>query len=88
MSKEQRAEVDAIMRQPRPVPRSVEEMRAGYAATQTQMLVSDAILTSEATLGDRRVLVVEPTELERSGTVLFGGGRRRRERLPGTAGQR
>jgi acetyl esterase/lipase len=33
MSKAQRAQVDAILRQPRPTPRNLEEMRAGYAAT-------------------------------------------------------
>lgn len=74
MSKSQRAEVDAILRQPRPVPRNLEEMRAGYAATQTRMPVPDGIRTSEASLGDRRALVVEPTAGQRPGTILYFHG--------------
>ncbi|VVJ21905.1 Esterase [Amycolatopsis camponoti] len=74
MSKAQRAQVDAILRQPRPAPRNLEEMRAGYAATQAQMAVSDGIRTSETTLGDRRALLVEPTERARPGTILYFHG--------------
>jgi acetyl esterase/lipase len=74
MSKEQRAAVDAIMRQPRPAPRTVEEMRAGYAAAQARMLVPQGIHTSETTLGERRALVVEPVDPPRRGTVLYFHG--------------
>lgn len=71
MSKAQRAQVDAILRQPRPTPRTVEEMRAGYAATQAQMAVPEGIRTGEATLGDRRALVVEPVDRDRPGTCAM-----------------
>jgi epsilon-lactone hydrolase len=74
MSKAQRAQVDAILRQPRPMPRNLEEMRAGYAATQTRVPAPDGIRTSEAILGDRRALVVEPTGRERPGTILYFHG--------------
>jgi acetyl esterase/lipase len=74
MSKAQRAQVDAILRQPRPTPRNLEEMRAGYAAAQTRMPVPAGIRTSEATLGDRRVLLVEPTGEQRPGTILYFHG--------------
>lgn len=74
MSKEQRARVDAIMREPRPAPTSLDDMRAGFAATQAQRLVPDAIRTAETMLGDRRALVVEPTERRRSGTILYFHG--------------
>ncbi|GID26286.1 alpha/beta hydrolase [Paractinoplanes brasiliensis] len=74
MSKAQRAQVDAILRQPRPAPRNVEEMRAGFAAAQARNPVPDGIRTSEATLGDRRVLVVEPIGEQRPGTILYFHG--------------
>lgn len=74
MSKGQRAQVDAILRQPRPAPRNLEEMRAGYAATQARMPVPDGIRTSETTLGDRRALLVEPPKGTLPGTILYFHG--------------
>lgn len=49
-------------------------MRAGFAARQAQSLVPDSIHTSETTLGDRRALVVEPTEGQRPATILYFHG--------------
>ncbi|MEU7561152.1 alpha/beta hydrolase [Streptomyces eurythermus] len=77
MSKEQRARIDAMMRQPRPEgPRSVEELRAGFKALMDQMIVPDGIRTTRTTLGARSALHVEPDNGPRAGTILYfhGGG--------------
>lgn len=77
MSKEQRARIDAMMRQPRPEgPRSVEELRAGFKALMAQMIVPDTIHTTQTTLGNRPALRVEPDIGPRAGTILYfhGGG--------------
>lgn len=77
MSKEQRARVDAMLRQPRPEgPRSVDAIRAGFEALMAQMLVPDSIRTARTTLGDRPALHVEPDSGPRAGTILYfhGGG--------------
>ncbi|MDX3249401.1 alpha/beta hydrolase, partial [Streptomyces sp. ME18-1-4] len=77
MSKEQRARIDAMMRQPRPDgPRSVEELRAGFKALMAQMIVPDTIRITQTTLGNRLALHVEPDNGPRDGTLLYfhGGG--------------
>ncbi|WP_055586720.1 alpha/beta hydrolase [Peterkaempfera griseoplana] len=77
MSKEQRARIDAMMRQPRPEgPRSVEELRAGFKALMARMIVPDTIRTTQTTLGDRPALHVVPDSGSRAGTILYfhGGG--------------
>ncbi|MGW4914483.1 alpha/beta hydrolase [Streptomyces sp. NPDC004270] len=77
MSKEQRAQVDAMMRQPRPEgPRPVEAIRAGFKALMAQMIVPDGIRTTQTALGDRPALHVEPDSGQRAGTILYfhGGG--------------
>ncbi|MER7502051.1 alpha/beta hydrolase [Nonomuraea pusilla] len=77
MSKEQRAQVDAMLRQPRPEgPRSVEAMRAGFEALMAQMIVPGDIRTTRTTLGGRPALHVEPDDRPRAGTILYfhGGG--------------
>ncbi|MFI9273114.1 alpha/beta hydrolase [Kitasatospora sp. NPDC052896] len=77
MSKEQRARIDAMLRQPRPEgPRSVEAIRAGFRALMAQMIVPDAIRTTRTELGDRPALRVEPEDGPRTGTILYfhGGG--------------
>ncbi|MFF8596324.1 hypothetical protein ACF061_33825 [Streptomyces sp. NPDC015220] len=76
MSKEQRARVDATMRQPRPEgPRSVEELRAGFKALMAQMIVPDTIRVTPTTLDNRPALHVEPDNGPRAGTILcFHGG--------------
>jgi epsilon-lactone hydrolase len=77
MSKEQRARIDAMMRQPRPEgPRSVEELRAGFAALMARMTVPGDIRTTRTTLGGRPALQVDPDGASRPGTILYfhGGG--------------
>ncbi|MFI0229777.1 alpha/beta hydrolase [Streptomyces sp. NPDC017086] len=77
MSKEQRARVDAMMRQPRPEgPRSVEDLRAGFTALMARMTVPGGIRTARTTLGGRPALRVEPDGGPRAGTILYfhGGG--------------
>jgi epsilon-lactone hydrolase len=77
MSREQRAQVDAMMRQPPPEgPRSVEEIRAGFRALMARMAVPEDIRTAPTTLADRPALRVEPENGPRAGTILYfhGGG--------------
>ena len=87
MSEEQRARIDAMMRQPRPAgPRPVEELRAGFRALMERMNVPDGIRTTPVALGGRPALHVEPGEPEGraagpggtapAGTILYfhGGG--------------
>ncbi|MFI5982389.1 alpha/beta hydrolase [Streptomyces sp. NPDC051555] len=77
MSKEQRARIDALLRQPRPEgPQSVEAVRAGFEALMSRMIVPDVIRTRRTTLGDRPALRVEPDTDPRGGTILYfhGGG--------------
>jgi epsilon-lactone hydrolase len=75
MSREQRAKIDALLRQPQPEgPQSVEEIRAGFRALMAQMFVPDAIRTTRTTLGDRPALHVEPDGDPRTGTILYFHG--------------
>ncbi|MBM9503673.1 alpha/beta hydrolase [Actinacidiphila acididurans] len=77
MSKEQRARIDAMMRQPQPDgPRSIEALRTGFEALMAGMAVPDGIRTTRTTLGDRPALHVEPDSRPRAGTILYfhGGG--------------
>ena len=68
MSKEQRAMIDAMLRQPRPEgPQSVEAMRAGFRAMMATMIVPDGIRTTATTLGDRPALLVEPADARAPG---------------------
>ena len=75
MSKEQRAMIDAMLRQPRPSgPASVEDLRAGFRTMMATMLVPDGIRTTAATLGSRPALLVEPADRPRAGTILYFHG--------------
>ncbi|MCX4751695.1 alpha/beta hydrolase [Kitasatospora sp. NBC_01287] len=75
MSREQRAEVDAMLRQPRPEgPRTVEAIRAGFRALMAQMIVPDGIRTEETALGGRPALLVEPVDGPQPGTILYFHG--------------
>lgn len=75
MSKEQRARVDAMLRQPRPEgPRSVEAIRAGFEELMAQMVVPDGIRSVRTALGDRPALHVEPDSGARAGTILYFHG--------------
>jgi acetyl esterase/lipase len=75
MSKEQRAQVDAMLRRPQPPgPQPIEAMRAGFEALMSQMIVPDTVAVTRTTLGDRRALLVAPDGPARSGTILYFHG--------------
>ncbi|MFZ3555348.1 MULTISPECIES: alpha/beta hydrolase [unclassified Streptomyces] len=75
MSRQQRAEIDAMVRRPQPeAPRSVEEVRAGFRATMAEMIVPAGIRTRTATLGDRPAVLVEPVGTQKAGTILYFHG--------------
>jgi monoterpene epsilon-lactone hydrolase len=89
MSREQRAKINAMLRQPRTQgPRSVEEIRAGFRAMMATMFVPKGIRCALTTLGPRPALLVEvepsvPAQPDRArqdraqpGTILYfhGGG--------------
>ena len=75
MSREQRAKIDAMLREPRAEsPGSVEELRSWFAELMAPMIVPDGIRTTELTLGPRRTLLVEPASGERAGTILYFHG--------------
>ncbi|MBF6149377.1 alpha/beta hydrolase [Nocardia nova] len=77
MSEQQRALVDAMLRQPRPAgPRSVEALRTGFATLMAQMIVPADIHTAPTTLGNRPALRVEPDDEPGAATILYfhGGG--------------
>ncbi len=75
MSRQQRAEIDAMIRRPRPEgPRSVEELRAGFRAMMAKMIVPAGIRTRTTTLGGRPAVLVETTGAPKAGTVLYFHG--------------
>jgi hypothetical protein len=77
MSKEQRAKIDAMLRQAGPQgPRSIEQRRAGFRVMRARAIVPTAIRTAPATLASRPVLLVEaePRERARPGTILYFHG--------------
>ncbi|MFG2721000.1 alpha/beta hydrolase [Streptomyces sp. NPDC048416] len=85
MSRQQRAELDAMIRGPRPEgplpedprpedPRPVEELRAGFRALMAGMIVPAGIRTRSTALGDRPAVLVEPAGTPRPGTILYFHG--------------
>jgi acetyl esterase/lipase len=75
MSRQQRTEIDAMVRRPQPqAPRSVEEIRAGFRAMMGEMIVPAGIRTRTATLGDRPAVLVEPVGTPKAGTILYFHG--------------
>ena len=75
VSRQQRTEIDAMVRQPRPEgPRSVDELRAGFRAMMAEMIVPAGIRTQTATLGDRPAVLVEPADTPTAGTILYFHG--------------
>ncbi|MGA5134241.1 alpha/beta hydrolase [Streptomyces olivoreticuli] len=75
MSRQQRAEIDAMIRRPRPEgPRSVEELRAGFRAMMAKMVVPAGIRTRATALGGRPAVLVETTGAPKAGTVLYFHG--------------
>lgn len=73
MSREQRAKLDARLRQPQS-PQTVEETRAWFRAMMAEMIVPNGIRTTATTLGDRPALLVEPDGAPRAGTILYFHG--------------
>jgi epsilon-lactone hydrolase len=77
MSKQQLADIDAMLRRSRPTgPRSVAELRAGFKALMATMTVPANVHTAAVTLGDRPALHVTSADTARGGTILYfhGGG--------------
>ena len=75
MSREQRAKLDAMLREPRAgSPQTVEEFRSWFAELMAPMTVPDGIRTTEVKLGPRRALLVEPDGAARAGTILYFHG--------------
>ncbi|MEU2773274.1 alpha/beta hydrolase [Streptomyces sp. NPDC007162] len=75
MSRRQRAEIDAMVRRPRPEgPRPVAELRAGFREMMAGMIVPAGIRTRTVTLGERPAELVEPVGAARAGTVLYFHG--------------
>ncbi|MFC4908720.1 alpha/beta hydrolase [Actinomadura gamaensis] len=77
MSREQRAALDARLRQPQPeAPGSLEAMRAGFRAMMAEMIVPSGIRTRTVDeLGSRPALLVEPASSDRrTGTILYFHG--------------
>ncbi|KAB2379956.1 alpha/beta hydrolase [Actinomadura montaniterrae] len=75
MSREQRAEVDAMLRRPRPEgPRTVEDLRAGFRALMAQMIVPGGVRTAWTELGGRPALRAEPDGEAGAGTILYFHG--------------
>jgi acetyl esterase/lipase len=77
MSRQQRTKINMALDQPRPADiQTVEQMRAGFAELMATTIVPDGIRTTEARLGPRRTVLVEPVDGARDGTILYfhGGG--------------
>lgn len=76
MSRQQREKIDAMFRRPRPAgpPPSVAQLRAGFAALMSTMIVPSGIRTTDVTLGGRPTLLVEPDGESRVGTILYFHG--------------
>ncbi|WP_041831950.1 alpha/beta hydrolase [Actinoplanes sp. N902-109] len=74
MSREQRARIDAMLRQPRSAgPQSVDDIRAGFRALMAQMIVPPGIHTEPVPVGSVPALLVE-AEPGSSATVLYFHG--------------
>jgi acetyl esterase/lipase len=76
MSRQQRAKIDAMLREPRGEdPESIEAFRAGFRATMARALVPDALRSTETTLGARPALLLEPGGGPSGpGTILYFHG--------------
>jgi epsilon-lactone hydrolase len=75
MSREQRAKIDAMLRQSQPEgPPAVEAIRARFAALMATMIVPGQLRTTPVTLGARPALLVEPADGPRPGTILYFHG--------------
>jgi monoterpene epsilon-lactone hydrolase len=75
MSREQRTQLDAMVRRPIPTsPLPIEQMRAGFAALMAMMRVPEQVRTGPTIRGGRPAVVVEPGGAARPGTILYFHG--------------
>ena len=78
MSRQQREQIDAMLRGPRPAETpTVQQIRAGFRALMAKMIVPDGTRTEGVSLGDRPAVLVEPEGTAKDdGTILYihGGG--------------
>lgn len=75
MSREQREKIDAMLRQPHGgSPESIEAARAEFAAMMARMTVPDGLRITQATLGERPALQIEPSDGASAGTILYFHG--------------
>ncbi|MDU0204873.1 alpha/beta hydrolase [Paenibacillus sp. MAH-36] len=75
MSREQRKNLDEMLRRPKPTkPQSVEEIRANFAAFMATMKVPEGIRTTPTTLGNRLGVTVDPEQDARPGIILYFHG--------------
>ncbi|MDQ7096625.1 alpha/beta hydrolase [Desulfosporosinus sp. PR] len=77
MSREQRKAVNEMLRRPQTSkPKTVEKMRADFAAMMTAMKVPTDVRITQTALGNRPGLLVEPAQDARLGIILYfhGGG--------------
>lgn len=75
MSREQRKNLDKMLRRPGPIkPQSVEEMRANFAALMATMKVPEGIRTTPTTLGNRPGVIVDPEQDAQPGIILYFHG--------------
>jgi monoterpene epsilon-lactone hydrolase len=70
MSREQRAKIDAMLRQSQPEgPPTVEAIRVRFAALMATMIVPDQLRTTPVTLGARPAQLVVPAHRPRPRTI-------------------
>jgi acetyl esterase/lipase len=77
MSREQRAQIDAMLRRPGTAPATpptVEESRAEFEALMARRIVPDGLRGTQTALDGRPALLVEPEHGARGGTILYFHG--------------
>lgn len=75
MTHQQRAAINAMLRQPQSQgPQTIEAMRAAFAALMSGMTVPKAIVTTRTYVGVRPALLVEATHGSVPGTILYFHG--------------
>jgi monoterpene epsilon-lactone hydrolase len=76
MSHTQRTQLDAKLRQPggAAVPEGLEQQRSWFAQFMSTMQVPTQLRVTDTRLGDRRALLVEPSQGTRPGTILYFHG--------------
>ncbi|MCS0603546.1 alpha/beta hydrolase [Streptomyces sp. LP11] len=75
MSRQQRVEIDEMLRRPRPEgPSTVEELRFRFRTMMAGMIVPAGIRTRAVTLGEMPAVLVEAADAPKAGTVLYFHG--------------